>query len=414
MKIIFIILLLISTFSVKSQVWEVVGEMPHPVYGGEAVVKDSFIYIIGGYSNILNRNVSFIQAYNPQDNSWQIIDSMNASRYGFIAGRYQDSIIFTSGILPDSLFDSSLEIWNLNNSPYIYDFSSDFLRTFATGLVYNDILYSFGGISLTLFASYMYEYNIPESTIVFQNNFDFIAAFPFQQMSEVSGNSIFLFGGVFIGTSRRIYLYDLSGRTFDLLSVELIKARAGGKAVSVSDSMIIIIGGLNETEPSISGTEIFLIDNENYNISPGPELNIARSELMAVKYNNSIYVFGGKGNNELPVSQYERLSYTTRIEDNYTHVVNDFILFQNYPNPFNPTTYISWQSPVRSHISLKVYDILGKEISVLVNEEKPAGYHKVGLDASLFSSGIYIYKLAAFNFSTQKTYIETRKMILLK
>ena len=85
-----------------------------------------------------------------------------------------------------------------------------------------------------------------------------------------------------------------------------------------------------------------------------------------------------------------------------------FNLKQNYPNPFNPTTKISYSIPQKSYVFLKVYDILGKEIVTLVNENKPAGNYEVNFDASSLASGIYFYKLQSGN------YIETKKMILLK
>ena len=87
---------------------------------------------------------------------------------------------------------------------------------------------------------------------------------------------------------------------------------------------------------------------------------------------------------------------------------NEYLLFQNYPNPFNPSTKISWQSPVSSHQSLKVYDLLGNEIATLVNESKPAGSYEVEFDASELTSGIYFYELQSGSF------IETKKMILIK
>ena len=89
-----------------------------------------------------------------------------------------------------------------------------------------------------------------------------------------------------------------------------------------------------------------------------------------------------------------------------------FSLEQNYPNPFNPSTKISWQLPVGSHQTLKVFDVLGNEIATLVNEEKPAGTYEVTFNpvSSIKNpaSGIYFYQLKA------GTYLETKKMILLK
>jgi hypothetical protein len=89
-----------------------------------------------------------------------------------------------------------------------------------------------------------------------------------------------------------------------------------------------------------------------------------------------------------------------------------FVLEQNYPNPFNPSTVISYQLPVSGQVTLKVYDVLGKEVATLVNEEKAAGRYELDFQSTVGSlqlaSGIYYYQLRAGNF------IETKKMILLR
>jgi hypothetical protein len=84
------------------------------------------------------------------------------------------------------------------------------------------------------------------------------------------------------------------------------------------------------------------------------------------------------------------------------------VLNQNYPNPFNPTTTISFSIPSSTFTSLKVYDILGNEVATLVNEEKPAGEHKITFDASKLTSGVYLFRLNSGNFT------EIKKMILLR
>ena len=90
-----------------------------------------------------------------------------------------------------------------------------------------------------------------------------------------------------------------------------------------------------------------------------------------------------------------------------------FHLFQNYPNPFNPVTKIKFQIPSVGtqravSVQMKVYDILGKEVATLVNEEKPPGSYEVEFDGSNLASGIYIYRLTAGKFT------ESKKFILLK
>ena len=98
---------------------------------------------------------------------------------------------------------------------------------------------------------------------------------------------------------------------------------------------------------------------------------------------------------------------TTGLEDD-TVLPEEFKLFQNYPNPFNPKTFISYQLLVHSYVSLKVYDVLGKEVATLINEEKPAGTYEINWDAENLPSGVYFYQIQAGSF------IDTKKMILLK
>jgi hypothetical protein len=85
-----------------------------------------------------------------------------------------------------------------------------------------------------------------------------------------------------------------------------------------------------------------------------------------------------------------------------------FSLEQNYPNPFNPTTVISYQLPVVSSVRIVIYDLLGREVAVLVNERKAAGSYEVQFDASGLSSGVYLYRLTAGSFT------QTLKMVAVK
>ncbi len=92
-----------------------------------------------------------------------------------------------------------------------------------------------------------------------------------------------------------------------------------------------------------------------------------------------------------------------------------FNLFQNYPNPFNPSTTIKYSIPKASFVTLKVYDILGREVSALVNEQKPAGSYEVKFNASNLSSGVYFYRITATPVGGQAgSFVSTKKFILLK
>lgn len=96
----------------------------------------------------------------------------------------------------------------------------------------------------------------------------------------------------------------------------------------------------------------------------------------------------------------------TGIDDLIT--INNFSLEQNYPNPFNPNTKISWQSPVGSWQTLKIYDVLGREVATLVNEWKDMGRYSVEFNGSSLASGVYIYQLKV------NDYVSTKKFVLIK
>jgi hypothetical protein len=101
-------------------------------------------------------------------------------------------------------------------------------------------------------------------------------------------------------------------------------------------------------------------------------------------------------------------STSVGITGNNGLVPNSYTLSQNFPNPFNPSTTINFTLPKDGLVKLVVYDITGKEIKVLSNEFRTAGYHSISFDASNLPSGVYLYKLSAGNF------VETKKMILTK
>lgn len=104
----------------------------------------------------------------------------------------------------------------------------------------------------------------------------------------------------------------------------------------------------------------------------------------------------------------QKYSTFTSVESNTNITPKEFGLNQNYPNPFNPSTTISFNLPLRSQVTLKVYDLLGKEVAQLVNEELEAGVHSTVFNASSLPSGTYYYTLTANGKSF------SNKMMLVK
>ena len=103
-----------------------------------------------------------------------------------------------------------------------------------------------------------------------------------------------------------------------------------------------------------------------------------------------------------------RTSALTDVKETQTTIPFTFELSQNYPNPFNPSTTINYSLSESAKVILKVFDITGQEIAVILNEEKPAGFYKIEFNAGNFANGIYFYRMQAGSFS------ETKKLVLLK
>lgn len=126
---------------------------------------------------------------------------------------------------------------------------------------------------------------------------------------------------------------------------------------------------------------------------------------MAVDNNGSVYVTG-QSNRDILTIKYSQL---TGINPISFETPPGFKLDQNFPNPFNPKTIISYQLAVSNHIKLKIYDVLGNEIAILVDEQKNSGNYDIEFDGGQYSSGVYFYRLEA-----DGSVIDTKRMTLLK
>ena len=193
-------------------------------------------------------------------------------------------------------------------------------------------------------------------------------------------------------------------------------------SVNVQDNGKIIAGGYTDSGidedyalvryksdgslDSTFGTNGIAVDNF------GAAGNTIKSILL--QKDGNIIAAGYSANNDSSnvvsiIARYRGNNKTTGFkENNIERLPAEFKLFQNYPNPFNPSTTINWEQPFRSHVSLKIYDILGREVLTLINEVRTAGAYSIKFNASNLPSGIYFYKLDMDNFH------QTKKMMLLK
>ena len=421
----YFVICFITFSSLWADEWEVIGEMPIPVKGAQAVVHNSLIYIIGGYSDSTFSPINRIQIFNPQDTSWIVIeDTLTIGRYGHIVVKDEDNAWIFGGVNSEDSLNKSLETWNFITSPFKYTFNPIFNRKFATAQIYEDKLYTFGGYSTGIVEDstsidYMVIYDINSKALVYSDAQDFTSEnTPIHQMSALIGNNIYIFGGAAWGISRIIYIYDTVENIFTESNVSLIDARAGGSAVKIDASKIALIGGYTEENQPMASVEIVEIKDRNiYNQSNAEPLNYARSEPTAVFCDSFIYVFGGRDSFDKCIPYVEKTYIepvaTTIKRSDHSNIINNFELYQNYPNPFNPSTTISFRNSKAMKIKLDIYTINGTHIKTLFNEYLYPGTHQFKWDGTdkhddPVSSGVYFYKCDNGNASA------TKRMILLR
>jgi|WetSurSiteA1Bulk_404760.scaffolds.fasta_scaffold01847_5 hypothetical protein len=178
---------------------------------------------------------------------------------------------------------------------------------------------------------------------------------------------------------------------------------AGEGNINLDPDFILPGFYLNDTSPCIdAGKDSLAFNDIEDPLNPGFALWPSKGTTR-----NDMGVYGGPNCSDLP-------EITTSVDDDITSEPDGFMLFQNYPNPFNPSTSLQYAIGSRQFVTLKVYDLLGREVATLVNEEKEPGVYEVEFgivgtsrDLSL-TSGVYFYHLNAGSF------IETKKMILLR
>lgn len=147
------------------------------------------------------------------------------------------------------------------------------------------------------------------------------------------------------------------------------------------------------------------VNPSNGSIQPGSSqtitLTLDASNIAQGTYTGQVNISSNGGDITIPID------YLVNVEK-LSEIPTDFSLSQNYPNPFNPTTTFEFSIPHSTNVILKIYDMLGKEIETLVNENKLPGTYKVTYNASNLASGIYVFRLETDDF------IESKKSILLK
>jgi tetratricopeptide (TPR) repeat protein len=228
-------------------------------------------------------------------------------------------------------------------------------------------------------AAYTYLYNCADSSTV-QEILDFFSSLPSKASKEQGLLLSYLY--------HRQGNYDLAMKVNDKINKENKNTSLGVRAKL--NNFYIALYDDNDIE---TATKLLNDVKSQANLSTQMEISSAEDALSV--YSSVISANTG--------SQLLKQNTSEEIEKPTT-----YSLSHNFPNPFNPTTVINYQIPRAGLVTIKIYDILGKEVTTLVNESKEQGYYNVTFDASKLSSGVYIYQLKANDF------VSSKKMVLIK
>ncbi len=217
-------------------------------------------------------------------------------------------------------------------------------------------------------------------------------------------------------------LFTNYGYNFDVNSVGIYYAFQNPAidhiTITTLNNQLVNLISLAAYQVSETGIDTLIIEgwDGSNKIYSTKFLNNNNWHILTLDYkgiNKLIIKSGNSGSGGLFDYNFDNISFnsTTGVEP-VNNAPQSFNLEQNYPNPFNPTTSIQYAISSRQFVTLKVYDILGNEVAVLVDEQKEAGSYSVTFNAENLSSGIYIYKLSAIGGTD--TFVSTKKMILIK
>jgi len=385
--------------------WARITHMPTPRGGATASVVDGKIYVIGGSITGLI-DVANNEMYDPSTDTWDTLAPMPTPR-GFLTSEVVNGIIYViGGGFPDAT--NKIEAYNPVTNTWdttLTDFPGEPRLGMRAGVV-NGIIYVVAG---NYNQRDCYAYN--PSTDTWETK----ASMPIGSGGALSVTSynglVYTFGGsTYSPWAPLQYVYALNPQTNDWTQkLNMPTPRFTLQTYSVGDT-IYAVGGSQSQGTSLATVEAYYPITDTWDTRPN--MPIDRSWFAGAVVNNKIYVIGGStdwSNNLGEVWEYGSI---VGVEEEIIPPSN-FTLDQNYPNPFNPSTVIGYQLPVSSDVTLKVYDLLGREITTLVDEYKPAGNYEVILDSHSgnvrnLPSGVYFYQLKAGNF------IQTKKMLLLK
>jgi hypothetical protein len=312
------------------------------------------------------------------------------------------------------IYDCSISISNCvfaGNTAFLFSAAAHFSRG-SLGTVANCLFVSNNVVTGGF-------YNLGSVGVWGGANVDFINC-TFADNSAYDGAGLTVGGGgiatatncIFWGNITDQIALDTANGQGGTLTVNYCDVQGGVDSVIITDPLSTLIWDRGNRNEDPLFVDPLISDYHLQDTSPCIAAAIESIEISGVWYYCPPYDIEGNPRpypegTDPDMGAYES-PFPVGVEDDLLIIPEAYSLSQNYPNPFNPTTKIQYQIPELSFVSLKVHDVLGNEITTLVNEERSSGSYEIMFDAKSLSSGIYFYRLQA------KEFAQVKKMILLK
>ncbi len=384
--------------------WVSRAPMPTPRSWAPAVVEGRKIYVVGGCSSPVPQQyynaVATLEVYDPATNTWQQLAPMSMPRVGPAVAALNGKIYVFGGFNRNTWSaNSSVEIYNIATNRWTTGASMPTPRSWARAVVLDNKIYVLGGVG------YGYRGDV-EVYDPATNTWETKASFSRERYLHAAvayNGKIYIIGGDsweqgYNEVWDDIQEYDPSTNTWTRKTP--MPSPANGLDAVAVNGKIYVLGGLGVVR-------VYDIATDRWEEIPSN--HTSNGSLSVAFWNGYIYRLGGGGWGPT-ISTVEAcdISGVTGVSGGGDIIPKEFALYQNYPNPFNPATTIEFDLPERSNVKLVVYDVLGREVEKLVDEELDAGRYKVNFNASNLPSGVYFYRIVSGKF------VDTKKMMYLK
>ncbi|KAA3610328.1 MAG: T9SS C-terminal target domain-containing protein [Calditrichaeota bacterium] len=378
-----------------------IPNLPIPIGAGSAEVYNGKIYYFGG-SNNWSGSILYDSVFVYDGVSWELDDIIpDKNLWDVETVRVGNEVYLISGWPSGPHF---LRKYNLDTKNWTYLANSPNTTTWGVTAEHWN-----GYIFLFLPNGDIHEYSIQNNEWTTKTKADVNG--PLNLSSIIYQEKIYVIGY----NDSTFFRYDPSSDGRLILSKSLYQV--GASAMGIINDQIYCVGGNPDGSryATYKSILVYSVTNDEWALD-SLEISSKRHWMATAEYEGGLYVLGGIDSTDKSVNIVEEIvpqGTAVGLEEMQSKKPDKFQLFQNYPNPFNPQTTIEFNISQPGFVSLRVFDMIGREVKTLVSKQLSPGLYKTNFEGNRFSSGIYFYSLQV-SYKTGGFFESVQKMILMK